>query len=721
MGSRLLSLGLLCCPLVLFAANVPISAALPAGVLASNVAVDGAGRVYVAGTLQQGYPFVARLNADATGVDYLTTFPSASSVAGLAVTPDGRTFVVGSTSSMGFPATANWAGAAYPSSGINQPPEYFYPYGFAAGLNADGSVIYSGAMGAIPAAVAVNPSGEAYLSGRASQIVATPDALSLPGDPAAPLVSFVMELDSSGTHVLFVMTGVGGNLALDSQGSIYIAGSTSMAGFPTTPGAYQASFQPTSCPVAIDDWFLVIDLFPCPQQYVAKVTSDGAALVYSTFVTGHDSSNAGIAVDSAGNVYVAGTTAGTYPVTPGALQTTFPSRSSPGEIPLPASAYVSKLNAAGTALLVSTYLGGSGYEAVSGVAVDAGGNLIVSGATDSPDFPGIASIPERCLPENGPIYYAQGFVARLAPDGSALTAVQLFPGNVIAHSLALAGSRAWVIDEGVGTDGPAQSALALPGVAGTPGGPFVAAVDLAEPTPAASLACVLDAADYSFLGPIAPGELITLFGSGLGPVAGIAAQPSGGAFPDSLAGVAVTFGGVPAPLLYASGGQVNVVAPYELAGSSATTMQIAVGGVTVAERVMTVVESQPHVFASAPITCQYYTYASLVLNADGTRNSCTNPAAAGSVVSVFLDGLGVTGTQLPNGTLNPPNPPALTVPITLAAWSGATLDSASAAPNQVSGVWQIRLMPESTPDPSGLKAVQLTVGGVLVSDQVLIW
>ena len=734
MGSRLLCL--LCFPLLLAGATVPISAALPAGVSASNVAVDGAGAVYLAGTLQ-GNAFVAKLNADATGVQYLTTFPGTRTdfVLGLAVTPDGRAFVAGYTNSASFPATANWAGAAYPPT--------TNPYGFVAALNADGSVKYSGPMGPLPESVAANVAGEAYLSGWAGQIAATPGALDL-SPPAATPVDFVMKLDSTGTHVVFVAAGLGGNLALDAQGYLYIAGATTFQSFPTTPGAYQTSFQFAAL---CGTYQLSL---PCPHQYIAKVAPDGAALVYSTFVTGHGEANGGITVDSSGNVFVTGSTIGGYPVTPGALQTTFPSRLEPSFLFdwYPVGAYASKLNADGTALLFSTYLGGSGQDAARGVGLDAAGDVIVSGTTSSPDFPGIAGTPARCLPQDMPVDYSksfilpypwiaeQGFVAQLKPDGSAVTAAHLFAGGVVsATSLALTGNRAWITGESGTNSGviyspedspptstPAGQILALPGTAATPGATFVTAMDLAAPAPAASLACVLDAADYTFLGPVAPGQLITLFGSGLGPAAGVAVQPVGGTLPNSLAGVTVAFDGMPAPLLYASDSQVNVVAPYELAGKTSTTMQISANGVSVAQRVMAVAARVPTAltYAAEPAYGGDTAPVALVLNADGTQNSSTNPAAVGSDVTVFLNGVGVTGTQLPDGAVNPATPPPLTLRVEFSG-SGVTLDSAAGAPNQVSGVWQIRLKVTGAAGvPKGIS--DLTVGGVQVRNQVpTIW
>ena len=104
------------------------------------------------------------------------------------------------------------------------------------------------------------------------------------------------------------------------------------------------------------------------------------ALAYSTYLggTGYDQGN-GIAVDSSGNAYVTGYTNSTnFPVTPGAFQATFGGFD---------DVFVTKVNATGTALLYSTYLGGTGFEQGNGIAVDSSGNAYVTGYTESPNFP----------------------------------------------------------------------------------------------------------------------------------------------------------------------------------------------------------------------------------------------------------------------------------------------------------------------------------------------
>src|SRR5262249_36237173 len=139
----------------------------------------------------------------------------------------------------------------------------------------------------------------------------------------------------------------------DSLGQAFVTGSTDSTDFPTTPGAY--STTPSSY----------------QNVFVTKLDAGGASLIYSTYIGGSSIDDAtAIAVDSSGNAYVAGSTSSTdYPTTPGAtdsvlVQTPFHLY----------DAFVTKLNAAGTGLLYSTFVGGSKLEWGYSIAVDSSGN-----------------------------------------------------------------------------------------------------------------------------------------------------------------------------------------------------------------------------------------------------------------------------------------------------------------------------------------------------------
>jgi Beta-propeller repeat len=202
--------------------------------------------------------------------------------------------------------------------------------------------------------------------------------------------AFVTEFNADGTGLVY-STYLGGTgdfdianaCALDSAGNLYLAGPTNSGDFPTTPGAFQDSFHGGNGAI----WGTPTDGF------VAKLNPEGTDLLYSTYVGGSgDDDLITLKADPLGEVFAAGDTASTdFPVTPGAFQTS--NAGGVGHFPCPGSggscdAVVIKLNAAGSALVYSTYLGGKADDCCQpGLAIDAQGNAYVVGATASKDFP----------------------------------------------------------------------------------------------------------------------------------------------------------------------------------------------------------------------------------------------------------------------------------------------------------------------------------------------
>ena len=158
-------------------------------------------------------------------------------------------------------------------------------------------------------------------------------------------------------------------------------------------------------------------------------------LSYSTYVGGTGGGRASaIAVDSEGNAYVTGFTGGgTFPVTPGAFQTTF--KDGPF---IHTDYFVTKINASGTALVYSTYLGGTSDEAMvgGGIAVDAGGNAYVTGGSASADFPTTPGAFQTTKAGTGS--NSNAVVAKLNPTGTALVySTFLGGGDEVAYGIAV--------------------------------------------------------------------------------------------------------------------------------------------------------------------------------------------------------------------------------------------------------------------------------------------
>lgn len=189
------------------------------------------------------------------------------------------------------------------------------------------------------------------------------------------------------------------DIAVDSEGNVYVTGQVASVDFPTTPGAYDPdnNDDPPGC--EINDW--------TGEVFVTKLSADGSTLLYSTYLGGNsEDAGYGIAVDAGGSVYLAGKTYSTdFPTSPGALDSTL----SGGR-----DAFMAKLNPAGDDLVYSTYLGGSSWEYGLDIAVDGQGYAYVTGFTHG----GFPTTPETFQPGGGGAI--DPFVAKLNLDGSAL-------------------------------------------------------------------------------------------------------------------------------------------------------------------------------------------------------------------------------------------------------------------------------------------------------------
>ncbi len=652
------------------------------GFTPAAVATDAAGNLYVTGPAVLGpespqtAAMVIKLNPTATQTLYVRTlggsgFDSASAIA---VDSAGDAYVAGTASSPDFPITPGSQTGTLPVGGGMRT--------FLAKFDPQGELLFSDVLGAVSTyglAVALAADGGIIVSGlaTASGLAATTGAYSVPDTNGRP---YLMKVSTGGTNIVFSATGIGGDaLAVDAAGNIYMAGAAHYY-YPTTPGAYQTFPSPASCPECF--------FADGANQYVTKVDPAATTLLYSTGVSGNgQTANKGLAVDASGNAYVTGLALdGAYPWT-GTQPNT--------QIVEP---FLTKLDAAGANAIYSIAVGGSG------IALGSQGDLYVGGAYNltgidsgivgiitppgipAPLPPGIASLPMRCQ-QNNLTTLSQAYVSHIdAATGNVLGTVLLDGSNASTAGIAFAGgSSVWLagptsqpdvpITPGALTPIPNASALH----AGTqPGALLAQAGFAASTTPAApQVACVTDNANEARQGVVAPGQLLSLFGSGLGPATGVAATNY---TTTSLAGVTVTFNGEPAPLLYVSSSQINVAVPFDepytnsQGNQNLATVQVTVNGTPAAPRALPVVPTNPNLFANLTgiSTCTIGaityngSYAAVAINQDGNINSCTHRAAPGELVSFFINGLGVDASL---GITQAWTPTLIPIEVTIGPWS----------------------------------------------------
>ena len=583
----------------------------------ARVVTDAARNIYAVGSRtfaasdSASDVFVAKLDSAGATI-FVATFSGKGSDTGsaIAVDPAGNIYAGGYTSSPNFPLRN--AIQTAPTSGS-------YPgTGFLLKLSPDGSqLIYSTYFGGPVKALAADSGGNVYATGQTgwSDFPVTPGMPNgtINGDMLMGVFgAFVAKLNATGDKFLYsgrISGGIRGctggsscfvsprftwgvGIALDAAGNAYVAGNANVTDLPTTLGVLS--------PSGIGAW-------------VARINASGSKLDYLTYLgtakypTGPNAFPGNLvsdlAVDAAGNAYLAGRTSDPqFPATAGAFQSKYDGPAEPPPYPEPPTdAFVAKLNPQGTAMVYATFLGGSSDDAATAIALDSSSAAYVTGTTKSSDFP-LTTGPEQ----------GADFVAVVNPTGSALTLSARFRDSTVSAAIAVDADRRLRVAGAAGV----ISSLSL----NTPLATRVFGIgDAAQGTPGAA---------------VAPGEVVSLFGTGLGPPSGVSGQAgSTGQLSVTLAGTQVLFDGVAAPLLYASQTQVNAVTPFALAPGKSTQVQVVAG--TAASPVLQsiVVSSQPTIFADGA--------SAAALNQDGTPNSVSNPAKLGSIVTVWATGAGL--------------------------------------------------------------------------------
>lgn len=262
-------------------------------------------------------------------------------------------------------------------------------------------------------AIATDTAGNIYIAGETN----SPDFPGAPNSGSSRAVGdgFVVKLNPTATQVLYTVILGGSNrdsaraVAVDSAGNAYVTGLTDSSDFPVTAGAFQRS---SGSPGQED-------------VFVAKLSPLGA-VQYATYLGGSGTDIAyGLAVDSAGATYVTGSTSSVnFPVTGSAAQMSFQGGIS--------DCFVAKLNASGTALSYSTYLGGENLDICKSIAVDGSGDAFVAGTTSSTLFPSVGAWQKTLAGTSN------AFVTKISPTGNQLLFSTYLGGEATDHGNAIA-------------------------------------------------------------------------------------------------------------------------------------------------------------------------------------------------------------------------------------------------------------------------------------------
>jgi len=492
-------------------------------------------------------------------------------------------------------------------------------------------------------------------------------------------------------------------IAVDSAGDLYIADTynnrvrkVSNGVITTFAGSGNDIFGGDNGPATKADVFepMAVAVDSAGDLYIADFGNGRIRKVYDGVMTTVAASGAwGVAVDSALNLYIADG-ARIRKVSNGVI-TTVAGNGTQG---------FSGDNGPAANAQLSAY----------GVAPDSAGNLYVADSDNS---------RIRVLtPAGSSCTYSVSPTTLQVPasGGNLAVSIQAAP----SCPWAVSGLPAW-ITLSAASSGPGSASVALAVFPNNSGASLSATVLIAgasvtvtQPAataaPLAPLKSVVNAASYT-TGPVSPGELVTIFGTGIGPAtaAGATTDPATGRLATTIGGVEVLFNGIAAPMIYASSTQVSAVVPYEMATAPNPSVWINFAGQTSNAYPLSVAATAPGLFAqnasgSGP---------GAILNQDNSLNGPGHGAANGSIVQVFMTGEGQTTPQSVTGaittvTLPPPQvTPAPVQPITVTIGGQQALYTyAGEAPGMVAGVMQLNVQIPANA-PSGALAIQVSIGG----------
>lgn len=606
-----------------------------------------------------------------------------------AITTDsaGNTYVVGSRA-IGVPTVAFRIG----TSSFSLPAASDI---FVSKLDPTGKLLFTDTFAGkgtdVGLAIALDPSGNIYIAGTTTSDD-FPLSKALQTTPNSTYgTGFIIKLSNDGSTILY-STYFGGtfgptsitSLATDSKGNLYLTGTSSAPDFPHTAGMPFGKLAPPSpaLPQNQSSGAIIAAISAAGDKILYSGAIAGSAVPNPYYLEYSQTTGAGIAVDAAGNAYVAGNTNTTD------LATTAGTISPKGF-----GAFVAKF--APTGLSYLTYLSAGKNQSLmspaitpanilNAIAVDPTGNAYLAGSTTDIAFP---TTPGSLQPKlNQPLpsapglppLVANGFLAKLKPDGSGMVWATYLDrsnpqaGSTFPQSIAIDPSgNVWttgttgsvVYLDGSSSTGPefvvginstgsamqyqatfpigtiGQSVALDPTgfvhMAGVNG--FVSSIPPSTPF-SMKISYFQNAAGGAATARIAPAELIAIFGPGIGPQVATTATATNGFFPKTLGGVQVTINGINMPLLYVSRDQINAIVPMGIAPGASAIVRVINISTPSPDFPVWIVPAAAQAFAP-------------VLNEDGTLNSTTNPAKPNSTVSFYATGWPTNFAPLADGQI----------------------------------------------------------------------
>lgn len=537
---------------------------------------------------------------------------------------------------------------------------------FVTKLDTDGNLVYStyfgGAGSDNAVGMALGNDGSVYVTGTTNSA----DFPVTKGAYATSGASFVFKLNPDGSRAWSTYFADGLStpyaIAVDVAGNSYIGGQTS-GDLPVTPGAYETQFTPTGCSPG--------NIGPCfvnASGFLTKFNAQGSSLLFSTYIFGNQqqqliqavnalalapngniyfgyngfnspivsasgiylmnatgsallasNSSEQVAINSIvvgkdGNLYAAGGTLGGFVATPGAFQSV-PQPAIPNLPDGPvagggADAFVVKFDSTLSKILAATLLGGEGVDYGNSLALDSTGNVIVSGFTGSEAFPVRA-------PFQGSFSGSSGFVAGLDSSLSQL----LFSTYL--------GSTQPFMAQGAVPDGNGN--LLVAGATSSVPSTVILNKIALPPAPATRVDSVVNYASRIGV-PLSPGEAIEIIGAGFGPDARL------------------MLNGNPLPAVFANADRIVAVLPNDLQTSGSVQIIVSNNGVSSNPVNMPAAAASPGIYSvdNSGFGQGY------ILNADGTRNSQTNPAVPGTPIAIFATGVGQVSNVGPYAVTDQP-------------------------------------------------------------------